>query len=223
MPKYYFDIDQGSERWEYARLGIPTSSNFDKILTPSGKPSKQWEKYAYKLIAERFLDRKIDSYTSAAMENGKIIEEDAANDYELQTERGTKAVGFVTTDDGLVGCSPDRLVGEEGLLEIKCPMPQTQMEYLITGKVDQEYYPQLQGQLYVTGRDWVDIMSFNPELPRCIVRVERDQSFIGCLEEQLFQFNSFLREIMAKIVERQPLRKGAKFAVQDLSNLTMQF
>ncbi len=223
MPKYY-DVDQGSEKHEYLRMGIPTSSNFDKIITPLGKPSKQAEKYAYFLIAERFLNRKINTYTSAAMENGKIMEEDAANDYELQTGRETKAIGFVTTDDGLIGCSPDRFVGDDGLVEFKCPMPQTQIEYLLTGKVDREYWPQLQGQLFVTGRQWVDIMSYNPELPRCIVRVERDNEFIACLENLLWEFNTFIKEIMAKITEMQPLPPRAKFSPDtDLSKLTFNF
>jgi hypothetical protein len=207
MPKLH-DVEQGTEAWERLRLGIPTSSSFDKIITPEGKPSKQQEKYAYFLLAERFLNRKINTYTSAAMENGKIIEEDAAADYELQSGLDTSLAGFVTTDDGLVGCSPDRLVGDEGLLEIKCPQPQTQMEYLITGKVAKEYYPQLQGQLYVTGRKWVDILSFNPELPRSIIRVERDDAYIGCLENLLWEFNNFLKTVTDKISEMQPLRKG---------------
>lgn len=208
------NVDQGSEAWDRLRLGIPTSSKMDKIITPLGKPSKQWEKFAYFLIAERFLDRKINTFTSVAMENGKIIEEDAAADYELQTGDETSLVGFITTDDGLIGASPDRLVGEEGLLEIKCPMPQTQMEYLATGKIDREYWPQLQSQLFVSGRKWVDIISFNPELPRSIIRVERDIEYIACLEKLLRDFNDFLSQITNKISEMQPIRKDAKFANQ---------
>lgn len=206
------DCIQGSESWERLRIGIPTSSSFDKIITPLGKPSKSWEKYAYFLIAERFLDRKINTYKSDAMENGKIIEEDAAADYELQTGNDTQIVGFVTNDAGTIGASPDRLVGDEGLLEVKCPMPQTQMEYLITGKIDREYWPQLQGQLFITGRKWVDIISFNPELPRSIIRVERDVEFIACLESLLGEFNAFLDQVTSKIQEMQPIRKGAKFS-----------
>lgn len=220
----FHNMEQGTEQWEYARLGIPTSSNFDKILTSTGKPSKSAEKYAYFLLAERILNRKINTFTSAAMENGKIMEEDAANDYELQTGLDTKPIGFVTTDDGQIGCSPDRLVGDDGLLELKCPMPQTQMEYLITGKVDHEYYPQLQGQLFVTGRQWVDIMAFNPELPRAIVRVERNDSFIGALEAQLWDFVTLLNRLTDEILKRQPLPPGAKFAPKrDLLTEQLQF
>lgn len=210
MPKIH-DVDQGSEAWERLRIGIPTSSSADKIITPEGKPSKQWEKYAYFLIAERFLDRKINTYTSAAMENGKIVEEDAANDYELQTGNEAKIVGFITTDDGSIGCSPDRSVGDDGLLEVKCPMPQTQMEYLITGQIDKAYKPQLQMQLFVSGRQWVDIISFNPELPRSIIRVGRDEAYIACLAKLLADFNEFMDTITAKISTMQPLRKGNKF------------
>lgn len=211
MPEYFFDVEQGDDKWDYLRMGIPTSSNFHKILTPLGKPSKQWEAYAHHLIAERYCNRPINSYTSPAMENGKMIEQDAAEDYELEFNLETKKVGFVTTDDGQVGCSPDRLVGEDGLLEIKCPLPGTQIGYLLTGKIDQEYFPQLQGQLFVTGRQWVDIRGFNPELPRSTIRVKRDEAYIACLEEQLFQFNFYLRECMKKIAEMQPLRPEMKF------------
>lgn len=210
MPIYH-DVEQGTDAWDYLRMGIPTSSKFDKILTPGGKPSRQWEAYAHHLIAERYCNRPINSYTSPAMENGKMIEEDAALDYEAQFNLDTQKIGFVTTDDGQVGCSPDRLVGDDGLLEIKCPLPGTQIGYLLTGKIDQEYYPQLQGQLYVTGRQWVDIRGFNPELPRSTIRVVRDPVFIACLEEQLFQFNFYLRECMNKIAEMQPLLPHMKF------------
>lgn len=208
---------QYSDEYDRLRLGLPTSSNFDKIITPGGKPSKQWEKYAYHLIAERFLDRKIDTFTSRDMELGLMMEQDAANDYELMTDRTVDLIGFITNDEGTAGCSPDRLIGEDGLLEIKCPKPQTQMEYLVTGKVDKEHWPQLQGQLYISGRKFVDIMAFNPELPRCILTVERDVEFIACLEKQLKEFNAFIDQVVDKISEMQPIRKGAKYGKTEIS------
>lgn len=204
--------EQYSEEYDRLRIGIPTSSSFDKIITPQGKPSKQWEKYAYHLIAERFLDRKIDTYTSRDMELGLMMESDAANDYELMTGNKVEPIGFITNDDATIGCSPDRLiVGLNGGLELKCPKPQTQIEYLLTGKVDREHWPQLQGQIFISQWDFVDIMAYNPELPRCIMRVEPDVEFIACLESQLKQFNVFLEQVMGKISEMQPLRKGMKY------------
>jgi hypothetical protein len=204
------NIDQGSEAWERARLGIPTSSSFSKIITPTGHPSKQWKKYAYHLIAERCLQRPVDTYTSSAMQRGKDFEAWAADDYELQTGNEVQLIGFMTNDEGTIGCSPDRLVGDEGLLEIKCPLPQTQIEYLLTGEIDREYWPQLHGQLYISGRKWVDIIAYNPELPRSIIRVERDIEFIACLEKLLTQFNDFIGQVMDKISTMQNLTKGSK-------------
>jgi hypothetical protein len=133
------------------------------------------------------------------MENGLAMEPDAVAYYEFETGRDTTQIGFVTTDDGKIGCSPDRLVGDDGLCEIKCPMPQTQIEYLLTGKLDKGYWPQLQGQLFVTERKWVDIVSWHPELPRIVIRVERDEAYIACLKKLLDDFNGFIDEVMQKI------------------------
>lgn len=213
MPIFH-DCDQGTDEWDKLRLGLPTSSSFDKIITPGGKPSKQWQKYAYHLIAERFLDRAVNTYTSPAMELGKMLESDAVGQYELLTGSVAKKIGFVTNDENTIGCSPDRLIGDVGLLEVKCPQPQTQIEYLLTGEIDREYWPQLQGQLFVSGREWVDIIAYMPELPPSIVRVERDVEFIACLESLLSDFNAFLDKVMNKIHELQPIRKGAKYHVK---------
>lgn len=199
--------EQYSDEYDRLRIGIPTSSKFDKIITPQGKPSKQWQKYAYHLIAERMLDRKVDSYTSPYMERGLALEGDAAEFYELQTGTEIELIGFITNDENTIGCSPDRLIGEDGLLEIKVPAPQTQIEYLLTGEIDREYWPQLQGQLFVSGRKYVDILSYHPELPPCIITVERDVEYIACLEKLLGEFNVFIQGVMDKISKMQPSRR----------------
>lgn len=201
------DMPQYSAEWETARLGIPTASQFKNIITPEGKPSKSWKKYAYHLIAEKLLGRPVDTYTSPWMERGSDLEEDAMAAYEFESDNTTKPIGFILRDDKSAGCSPDRLIGDDGLLEIKCPKPAVQVQYLLTGEVDKEYWPQLQGQLFVSERKWVDILAFHPELPRAVIRVERDESFIGCLESQLWEFNSFLHDVMQKIESLQP-KKG---------------
>lgn len=205
MPKYH-ECDQYSGDWERLRLGIPTSSQFDKILTPAGKPSAQWKKYACQLVAEKLLNRPVETYTSPFMERGSELESDAVEFYELLHDVKTKRIGFITTDDDLVGCSPDRLVGDDGLLEIKVPSPVTLVQYMITGDLDKTYWPQLQGQLYVSGRKWVDICAWHPELQPVITRVVRDEAYIGCLESQLWEFNTFLREVMAKIMEMHNIK-----------------
>jgi len=164
MPIYH-DVAQYSEAYDRLKLGIPTSSNFHKIITPQGKPSKQWREYACVLIAERLMQQKIEFYNSPAMERGLIVEAEAADWYEFDQDAVTQRVGFITDDDHTMGCSPDRLVGEDGLLEIKAPLPHTQVEYWISGKFHERFWPQLQGQLYITQRCWVDILCWHDVLP----------------------------------------------------------
>ena len=207
MPILHF-CEQYSDDYDQLRLGIPTSSSFDKIITPGGKPSKQWKKYAFHLIAERCLQRKVDSYTSEWMERGLVLEQAAAEFYHMMKGAEPKLIGFITNDEGTIGCSPDRLLGDDGLIEIKCPMPQTQIEYLLTGEIDKDYWPQLQGQLFVSGRQFVDIISYHPELPPSIIRVERDEVFIACLESLLQEFNDFVTKAMDKIISVQNPEKG---------------
>lgn len=203
MSKYFYDIEQHSEAWDNIRLGIPTASKFCHIITPQGKQSSVWRDFAHKLVAERILKRQVDFSISGspALERGQQLEPEAIRDYQLQTDRDTKACGFVMTGDGIAGCSPDRLVGDDGLLEIKCPYPQTQIHYLVTRKVHEKYYPQLQGQLYVTGREWVDIYSYHPELPRAIIRVERDPVYLHCLDSLLKRMHEYMQNAIIEIAD----------------------
>ena len=135
MPIFH-EVAQYSEEYDCLKLGIPTSSNFHKIITPQGKPSKQWREYACVLIAERILQHKIEFYNSPAMERGLIAEAEAADWYEFDHDVTVQSIGFITDDDHTMGCSPDRLVGHDGLLEIKAPLPQTQVEYWISGELN---------------------------------------------------------------------------------------
>ena len=193
------DVAQYSEAYDRLKLGIPTSSNFHKIITPQGKPSKQWREYACLLIAERILQRKIEFYHSPAMERGVIVEAEAADWYEFDHDVTVQKVGFITDDHHTVGCSPDRLVGDDGLLEIKAPLPHTQVEYWLSGEVNERFRPQLQGQLHVSQRSWVDIVCWHDVLPKVVMRVEPDEAFIKALDRQLQIVNFFIERVMEKI------------------------
>ena len=193
------DVAQYSEEHDRLRLGIPTSSNFHNIITPQGKPSKQWREYACVLIAERILHQKLEFYNSPAMERGLIVEAEAADWYEFDREVSAERVGFITDDMHTMGCSPDRLVGDEGLLEIKAPLPHTQVEYWISGELSERFRPQLQGQLYITQRGWVDILCWHDVLPKLVARVEPDEKFIAVLDRELQIFNYFIERVMEKI------------------------
>src|SRR5438105_10515627 len=112
MPIFHHDVAQYSEEYDCLRLGIPTSSHFHKIITPQGKPSKQWREYACILIAERILQQNIEFYNSPAMERGLIVEAEAADWYELDHDITVQKIGFISDDGPTVGCSPDRLVAD---------------------------------------------------------------------------------------------------------------
>ena len=196
MPVHH-NVAQYSEAYDRLKLGIPTSSNFHKIITPQGKLSKQWREYACVLIAERLLQQRIEFYNSPAMERGLIVESEAADWYEFDRDVITQRVGFITDDDHTMGCSPDRLV--HGLLEIKAPLPHTQVEYWISGKVHERFWPQLQGQLYISQRNWVDILCWHDVLPKLVMRVEPDETFIKALDHELQIFNYFVDGIVEKI------------------------
>ena len=219
MPIYHHDVTQYSEEYDRLRLGIPTSSNFHKIITPQGKPSKQWREYACVLIAERILQQKIEFYNSPAMERGLIVEAEAADWYEFDHDVTVQRAGFITDDNHTMGCSPDRLVGDDGLLEIKAPLPHTQVEYWISGEVSERFRPQLQGQLYISQRSWVDIVCWHDVLPKLVMRVEPDESFIEALDRELRIFNYFVEQVMEKIhatndLPIPPSRLALKAALQ---------
>jgi hypothetical protein len=198
MPIFH-DVAQYSEEHDRLRLGIPTSSNFHKIITPQGKPSKQWREYACVLIAERLLHHKLEFHNSPAMERGLIVEAEAADWYEFDQDVTVQRAGFITDDEHTMGCSPDRLVGEDGLLEIKAPLPHTQVKYWLSGEVGERFRPQLQGQLYISQRRWVDILCWHDVLPKVVVRVEPDEKFIAALDRELQIFNYFVERVVEKI------------------------
>src|SRR5688572_30777229 len=116
------DCIQGTSEWFNIRSGIPTSSEFDKIITPkTGKPSSQAEHYMFALIAERLMGHPRIEFMSRWMDRGNQMESEAVAFYELQRDANTQRIGFLTNDDETVGSSPDRFVDDDGLLEIKVP------------------------------------------------------------------------------------------------------
>lgn len=206
----WLDVEQGSQEWLDAHLGIPSASQFDRILTPKKlAPSAAQRKYLCELIAERILSREVVGAASSIwMERGTTLEAEAAAYYELTTDRETRRCGFALTDDGQIGASPDRLVGDDGLLEIKCPMADTHIGYLLFGPGD-EYRLQMQGQLWVTGRRWVDFLSHCPGLPPVLVRIERDPAVLDALTESLPAFCKFINEAQERLADMMSTKEVA--------------
>lgn len=191
---------QGSIEWHTARLGIPTSSMFSKIVTPGGKASSQAEGYLHQLVAERLLGHPIDGGETPWMSRGSLVESEAVALYELQHGVDTEAVGFCTTDDGMAGASPDRLVGDDGGLELKCPSAAVHVGYLLDVE-PRKYWPQIQGAMWVTGRQWWQFMSYCPELPPALIRFERDEEFIASLARAVATFSEHVDAAHRKLAE----------------------
>ena len=191
------DVVQGTPEWFAARCGIPTASNFDKIVTSKGEPSKQRTKYLYQLAGESITGIPEETYQNAAMQRGIEMEAEARNLYSMTTGEELKEVGFCVSKG--CGASPDGLVGEKGGLEIKCPNLTTHVGYLLENTLPTDYFQQVQGNLLVTGRDWWDFQSYYPGIKPLIIRVYPDKNFIGLLENELRKFCLDLNVVIKKI------------------------
>lgn len=193
-------IEQGSAEWHAAKVGVPSASNFDKIITTKGEPSKQAEKYLWRLAGERVSGRSEDAYQNAAMQRGVEMEAEAREFYELTHDVQVERVGIVyPNEDKKYACSPDSLVGADGGLEIKCPLISTHVGYLLNGSLPAEYFQQVQGNLLVTGRNWWDFLSYFPGLKPLLIRVTRDEKFIKSLSVELEMFCVKLNETIERI------------------------
>lgn len=197
-----YECRQGTPEWINLRLGVPTASSFDRIVTPTGKPSSQGEKYRFDLLAERMAGHSFDDFKSSWMERGNELEGDARNFYELQRDCSTQAVGFISNDAATWGASPDSLVDERGLMEIKCPKPGTHVSYLLkAGSPYEEYRVQVQAQLWIAERDWCDVVSYNPEMPMALMRIERDDEFISKLAPLVKEFSEKLEALSVELMK----------------------
>ena len=192
--------EQRSDEWYSARCGVPTASNFDKIVTSTGKPSKQKEKYLYKIAGEYVSGKCEESYQNDAMIRGCEMEDEARKLYEMMTDFTVRKAGFCIGDPVFeYGASPDGFVDKAGLIEIKCPSISVHVEYVLGWKLPTKYIQQVQGQLLVTGRDWCDFISYYPGLKPMCVRVFRDEAFIQLLRAELETFCGQLKDIIKKI------------------------
>lgn len=184
MPIQVFDCEQGTDEWYRCRLGIPTASEFRSIIAKG--EGKMRRTYMMKLLGERFTGEPADNYTNGHMERGHAMEDEARRLYAFMQDVEPVRVGFIR--NGFVGCSPDSLIGDDGMLEIKTKLPHLQIEALIAGKLPSEHQAQVQGQMWVAERQWVDFVSYWPRLPLFVKRVERDEAYIATLAAEVEQF-----------------------------------
>ena len=194
------ECEQGSQSWLMARIGLATASNFHRILTNKTlKPSAQARGYLAQIVAEWALQRPLEDESSLYMERGSVSEQSAIAKYELLHDVEVERVGFITNDEGTIGCSPDGFVGEDGDLELKCPSAKVHVGYLLNGPPD-EYHCQTQGRLWLTGRRFCDFMSWHPTLPPVLLRYARDETFIAALAREVTAFVARVAEAKALIL-----------------------
>lgn len=167
------DVEQRSPEWYALRLGIPTASEFNNLLTPTGKPSASIKTYARSLAVEVFTGTPDEGFTSYWAERGKELEDDALRAYQFATDREVHRVGFVTDDDVTRGCSPDGLV-DDGMIEIKCLKRDNHaaeiFKWMETKEAPPEFRNQVQGQMMISERAWCDHVFYHPEMPLLIIR-----------------------------------------------------
>lgn len=188
-------VEQNTEAWRKLRLGIPTASRFGDIVTPSGEPrsGELPKKYLCELLAERLTGEPVEKYVTAWMARGAALEGDAIAAFCRRTGLEVGRTGFVTTNDGTIGCSPDGVIasvsGDNSRtgVEVKVPAPQTLVYYLVYGLGD-NYKAQVQGQMYVGGFDVMHLWAWHPTLPALHVVSERDEGFIKKLDIALAEF-----------------------------------
>lgn len=181
------NCEQGSPEWFEARCGVPTASNFKKLVSSTGKPSTQQKVYMMELLAEMLTTSKTTIEQTEWMTRGIELEQEAAELYAFTKDVELKEAGLLLDDSRSFGCSPDRLL-DDGGLEIKCPKPSTHVGYLLANKVPADYYPQVQGCMLVTGYKWWDFMSYCPGMKPLIIRCERDENYLEVLSDELMKF-----------------------------------
>jgi hypothetical protein len=187
------ECPQGSEEWFRARMGMPTASMFADILASGkgGGESKMRRTYLMKLAGEILTGEPMDNYSNAHMERGKAMEGEARNFYSFMHDAEPKQIGFIR--NGSKGCSPDSLIGDSGVLEIKTALPHILIDKLCRADTfPSEHYAQTQGELWVSEREWVDLAIYWPRLPLFVKRAHRDEKFIAKLAEAVDRFNDEL-------------------------------
>lgn len=193
------DVEQGTEAWWQARLGIPTASEFDRILTPAKlEPSKSADGYMNKLIAEWYRGKPDETFQSEWMKRGNEFEEEARQWYAFTQGCEPKRVGFCMPDSANVGCSPDALIGDTGGLEIKSVISGTMVGYVMENRIPLEYKLQVIGSLLVTGRQWWDFLVYHPDFKPLLIRTERKD-----VQKELEALRTALTEFCKKLAERR--------------------
>jgi hypothetical protein len=189
-----YDCEQNSPEWLEARRGIPTASRFSDVLAKGQGITRK--KYLRTLAGEILTGDVAESFSNAHTDRGHAMEGEARTMYAFAHDADPVLVGFMRR--GRVGASPDSLIDANGLLEIKTKLPHLQIEALEGNKLPSEHVAQVQGQLWVSGRDFCDFVSYWPKLPLFCIRVERDEKYIATLAQEVADFTGELDALVAR-------------------------
>lgn len=199
---------QGTEAWLAERAGCATASRFSDVCAKikTGEAATR-RKYKMQVVTERLTGNPVKGYVNSSMMWGTETEPLARQAYEASTGEIVEQVGFIKhLTIAYCGASSDGLIGDEGMIEIKCPESTTHLEWLETGKAPPEHMPQMQGQMWICDRKWVDFVSFDPRFPEnlqlFIVRVQRDEEYIKTLEADVTKFLSEVDATVKRLLEK---------------------
>lgn len=193
------DCPQNTPEWLEARRGLPTASNFATVLASGkgGGESLTRKKYMRELAGEIITGAVAESYSNGHMERGHVMEAEAREMYAFAHDAEIQLVGFIK--NGRKGCSPDSLVGADGMAEIKSKLPHLLIDVLERDRLPPEHVAQCQGGLWVAEREWIDFIAYWPKLPLFVKRVYRDEDYIAKLAEEVDRFNAELDALVEKV------------------------
>jgi predicted phage-related endonuclease len=199
--KYYYNIEQGTEEWLRARLGIVTASMLNTLVTPTGKISKSAsvKAYAYELAAQRITGFIEESFQSYDMMRGHIQEEIARDIYSENIEKVTEC-GFITRtfENFIIGASPDGLINTKGGEETKSRVSKFQVQTIVENEIPKDYLNQVQASLFVSGREWWDFIQYSNGMPMYIQRIHPDLERFELFKEACESIEEMIVDIITK-------------------------
>lgn len=207
------DVQQRSPEWFALRSGKPTSSEFGKITTSKGKPSASLKGYAMQLAAELYAGEKLNQWGgNLDLDRGNFLEQEAIRFYAFERDIEPVKVGFITDDKERWGCSPDFLIGRDGMGQVKCLNAEKHVEAIMrfrkSGDVDPAYVPQTQGEMMIAEREWNDLIFYHAKLPMLVVRQYPNLDVLAALQEGLPLLLKERDEVLAALIY---LRDGSGF------------
>ncbi len=197
------EYQQKSGEWMIARSGIPTASEFDSLVTPLFEIRKgdMPTSYLAKKLAERWLGGPLAGFGTFDMDQGNILEEEAIPFYSLEFGEQIEQVGFITTDNGQIGASPDGLFADRTGIEIKCPEAHTHCKWLLNGEIPKEHAAQVHGSMFVAEAESWKFFSYRRHFPPFVVTVERDEEIQEKIAEALEAFVAKLDRAFQRLTE----------------------